>query len=83
MFYDFPLTDMHPNAFIAARAARCAADQGMFWEYHDNLFLNQTRWSPLSSPTSTFVEYAETLGLDGGVFEACLTQDGTRQTGML
>ena len=75
VFYDFPLTDMHPNAFVAARAARCAADQEMFWEYHDNLFRNQTIWSPLSNPTSTFVEYAETLGLDGGDFGACLRSD--------
>jgi len=32
---------MHNNAQGAAEAARCAQDQGKFWEYHDKLFANQ------------------------------------------
>ena len=34
-FYDFPLIGVHPHAFLAARAGRCAEDQDAFWEYHD------------------------------------------------
>ena len=74
MFYDFPLS-IHPNAFLAARAARCAEDQGKFWEYHDNLFRNQSQWSPMPSPAGTFKDYAESLGLDPGVFGRCLRSD--------
>lgn len=37
---DFPL-DGHPGAFPAARAARCAAEQGRFWEYHRDLMLEK------------------------------------------
>ena len=35
---DFPL-DGHPQAFPAARAARCAGEQGKFWEYHESLMI--------------------------------------------
>ncbi len=75
VYYDWPIVTGHPNAFLAARASRCAADQGMYWEYHDNLFRNQARWAPLTNPVSTFVEYAETLGLNEGDFRSCLNSD--------
>jgi protein-disulfide isomerase len=75
VYYDWPIVSAHPNAFLAARASRCAADQGMYWEYHDNLFRNQARWAPMTSPAATFVDYAETLGLDEGEFSACLHSD--------
>ena len=38
---DFPLEQIHPNAFKAAKAANCAGDQGKYWEMHDLLFANQ------------------------------------------
>lgn len=75
VFYDWPIVSGHPNAFLAARASRCAADQGKYWEYHDNLFRNQARWAPMTSPASTFIEYAETLGLDRDGFASCLNSD--------
>ena len=75
VFYDWPIVTGHPNAFLAARASRCAADQDKYWEYHDNLFRNQARWAPMTSPASTFIDYAETLGLDRGEFASCLNSD--------
>lgn len=38
VFRDFPLEDIHPKARPAANAARCAGDQGKYFEYHDKLF---------------------------------------------
>ncbi len=35
---DLPLDAIHPQARPAAEAARCAGDQGKFWEYHDKLY---------------------------------------------
>jgi predicted DsbA family dithiol-disulfide isomerase len=66
-FRDFPLRQIHPQAQQAAEAARCAGDQGKFWEYHDLLYANQTRLDPLS-----LEEYARTAGLDREPFAACL-----------
>jgi len=75
VFYDFPLTRNHPNAFLAARAARCAGEQGQYWQYHDHLYRNQASWSAKQHPVSDFVDYAAALGMDRGPFEACLDSD--------
>jgi protein-disulfide isomerase len=74
-FHDYPLVSMHPHAFLAARAARCAEDQGRFWEYHDELFRQQVRWSPEPNPAGIFEAIAEGLGLDAGDFRSCLNSD--------
>ncbi|MSR22062.1 MAG: hypothetical protein EXR92_00640 [Gemmatimonadetes bacterium] len=75
VFYDFPLVDAHPNAFIAARAARCAGDQDSYWALHDKLYQTQLEWSLLADPSGEFEGYAEVLGLDEAAFESCLGSD--------
>jgi protein-disulfide isomerase len=64
---DFPLTQIHPEAFKAAEAAHCAADQGKFWEYHDRLFANQQALQP-----ERLKSYAADMGLDTAAFNSCL-----------
>lgn len=59
VFRNFPLTDVHPHAVLAARAAEAAALQGRFWEMHHLLYLNQ----PLLRPDS-LLGYAKSLRLD-------------------
>ena len=56
---NLPLTDVHPNARLAAEAAEAAADQGTFWEYHDLLLDHQDALRP-----ADLLGYAERLGLD-------------------
>ena len=76
VFYDYPLSEIHPNAFLAARAARCAGDQQKYWEYHDLLFTNQTSWAGSTTPRRNFVGYAELIdGLDPDSFEECLVSE--------
>jgi protein-disulfide isomerase len=64
---DFPLTQIHPQAFKAGEAAHCAADQGKFWEYHDRLFANQQALQP-----NDLKKHAADLGLDATTFASCL-----------
>ncbi len=81
VFYDFPLTSIHPHAFLAARAGRCADDQGMFWAYHDELFRNQTAWSlSASPPVGAFEDYAARVGLNQDTFRSCLRSDAHAET---
>jgi protein-disulfide isomerase len=75
VYYDFPLISIHAHAFLAARAARCAGDQELFWEYQDVLFRNQPSWSAKSDVTRDFLAYAENVGAEADAFEACLRSD--------
>ncbi len=77
VFHDYPLSG-HPYSFLAARAARCALDQGneYYWPYHDQLFAHQTTWSlSQSAPLNAFETYAATIGLDVNQFAGCLDSD--------
>ncbi len=53
----------------AAEAARCAQDQGRFWEYHDKLFEQR---GALAFGVSRLKGYARDLGLDAKVFGECV-----------
>jgi protein-disulfide isomerase len=66
VFRDLPL-DFHKNAFKAAEATHCAAEQGKFWEMHALLFQNQAALGPDQIPG-----HAKTLGLDATRFQQCL-----------
>jgi cyclophilin family peptidyl-prolyl cis-trans isomerase/protein-disulfide isomerase len=44
----FPLVAVNDKAAIAAQAAEAAAEQGKFWEFHDQLYKQQANWIGLS-----------------------------------
>ena len=75
VYYDFPLEAAHPNAFLAARAARCAGDQDAYWQFHDVLFTNQLSWAGQADPVGDFAGYAQDLGLDEATFRQCVQSD--------
>ncbi|MFG2019224.1 Na+/H+ antiporter NhaA [Actinomadura geliboluensis] len=62
-----PLTDVHPQAQLAAQAAEAAAEQDAFWEMHDLLLDRQDALQP-----KDLVRYAAELGLDVDRFRADL-----------
>ncbi len=59
VFRNFPLTERHPHALEAARAAEAAGLQGQCWEMHDLLYLNQDRLD-----LESLAAYARALDLD-------------------
>lgn len=67
---------MGDESLAAANAARCAADQGAFWAYHDRLYT--VRVAPNSGTFSRerLLADAQALRLDTSSFTACL--DGQR-----
>lgn len=66
-YRDFPISQLHPQAEIAAEASRCALDQGKFWEYHDQLL------SAGKLDQDALTQYAKDLNLDDHKFSACLS----------
>jgi protein-disulfide isomerase len=67
VFYDFPLSSIHKQAFKAAEAANCAGEQGKYWEMHDKLFANQK-----ALDGKGLKGHALALGLELSSFQRCL-----------
>jgi Na+/H+ antiporter NhaA len=66
---NLPLSDVHPQAQLAAEAAEAANAQGAFWEMHDMLFEHQDAFR-----IPDLVHYASELGLDVERFRADLAR---------
>ena len=67
-----PLSDVHPQAQLAAQAAEAAAGQDAFWQMHDLLLGRQDALQP-----PDLVRYADELGLEVERFR----EDLRRHTG--
>jgi protein-disulfide isomerase len=65
---DLPLDSIHPQARQAAEAARCAGEQGKFWEYHDTLYANSPK-----AAVEDLKAYAKQVGINTASFEQCFT----------
>ncbi|MEY4745130.1 MAG: hypothetical protein RL272_1075 [Candidatus Parcubacteria bacterium] len=70
---DMPNAAQHPESVGAANAARCAADQGAFWQYHDALMQNQA-----SLGAKNYVPFAAQLGLDLQAFQSCIDNQANK-----
>lgn len=78
VYHEVPL-DGHRHAVAAAEAARCAGDQGKFWEMHSMLYQKQQQWATLNTVQNVFSGYAGQLGLDRAAFDTCMNQGVHRQ----
>jgi protein-disulfide isomerase len=70
---EFPLTEIHPNAFALARAAECAAAGGndAFWKFTDALFASQP------AAPATLGTIASAAGISGNAFASCYANAST------
>lgn len=66
VYRDFPISEIHPRAFAAALAARCAHEQGKYLAYHDRLFANQE-----NHEDADLLRYARAVGLNEAQFQSC------------
>lgn len=68
VYRQFPLTSLHPNAYVKAKATECVAlvaDNDMFWKYITTLFETEVSPSALSST-------AVALGVNKVAFDSCM-----------
>ena len=65
-FIDYPIAQLHPDAYRAHEAANCAGDQGKYWEMNAQLFTAPTR------DPKELVAQAGKIGLDAARFKSCL-----------
>jgi protein-disulfide isomerase len=70
---DYPLDSLHPMAQDALRAARCAAEQGRFWEMRRTILINSVALTP-----PIFERFAQDLKLDVPAFKACAATASTK-----
>ena len=70
VFRNFPLTNVHEFAMVAAETAEAAASQGKFWEMHDFLYEHQRTLGD----QSVALGYAKKIGLDTQKLEREISQ---------
>ncbi|MFZ4632172.1 MAG: DsbA family protein [Patescibacteria group bacterium] len=68
---DYPI---HDNSIDLALAARCAGEQGKYWEAYDNLFEEQDNLKDTGEALkANLLAWAEILKLDVAKFETCFS----------
>lgn len=70
-FIDYPIDQLHPDAFRAHEAASCAGEQGKYWEMHAKLFETPPARDG-AQLLPQLVGQAQSTGLDVAKFRACL-----------
>jgi len=82
-FKNYPI--LGPESTQAARATVCAADQGVFWQFHNRLFLEQALAGQLSDEQLNVGRFADDRlsamavesGADAEAFRVCMAAGST------
>lgn len=73
VFKDFPVVQLHPDAMLAAMAARCANDLGKYWQFHNEIFHRQQFGDEVVRFTmKDLKKWGGAIGLDVDSFNSCL-----------
>ncbi|HEX7042777.1 MAG TPA: DsbA family protein [Patescibacteria group bacterium] len=70
---DYPFLGQESD--YAASAARCANEQGKFWEFHDYLYQHQGQENSGTFSKDNLKGFAASLGLNTDQFNSCLDAD--------
>src|SRR5574341_801130 len=70
VFKHFPV--FSPNSVTAAMATMCAHEQGMFWEFHYQLYSNKGSAYSGWAGAANLKDFASEVGLDREQFNVCL-----------
>ena len=71
---DYPESDFNSVSYKSAIAARCAQEQGLFWEYNESLFLKSAELNK-----DIFKKIATEVGLNINSWQACLKKDSIKK----
>ena len=75
LFKDFTINDKQNNnmSTVAARASYCAADQGKYWQYHDELYNNSQGENTGWITNKSLNQFAKNINVtDSTMFSECL-----------
>lgn len=72
-YRDYPF--LGQESLDSANAARCANEQGKFWQYHDKLFISQNGENQGNFSKDNLKKFAADLGLNTTQFNTCVDQN--------
>ncbi len=72
-FRDFSF--LGDESYWAANAARCANDQGKFWDFHDYLYTHQNGENQGAFSKENLKKFGREIGLNTATFNACVDAD--------
>ena len=78
VFKQYPMSNIHRNAMVAAQASESAGKQLKFWEMYELLFARQNEWVNVPDAMTFFLKYATELQLDVEKFRQDMLDGGIR-----
>lgn len=77
VYRDFPMKEIHPDAFAVAISSECAHEQGSFWQFHDALYNRTAKGEVIDN--KFIYEEVDKLNLNKEEFTNCLQSNRTLQ----